>query len=220
MRRFVITAALAGALAIGTAAHARPFDQKTIAASAKWVLHVDVDAVGQSQVWKMAEPKLQNNPQFVKARKDIERIAQVRLPDDLHDITLYGPSFGEKEAVIVIRSAANDERLKTLISLNETYVSKTVGGQTVHSWEDKGKHLFAGFAADRRVVIGQSQDAVVGALDVLAGKMESIKSEVLVPNPQTAGVLMYIAGDEIARLAGSRGVTSPRSAVVQHLDNA
>jgi hypothetical protein len=126
------------------------------------------------------------------------------MPADLHDVTIFGPSFGEKEAVVVIRHNANAERLKTLVSLNETYRSQVVGGNEIHIWDDKGKTMRAGFAKDGRLVIGQSQDAMVAALDTIGGKLDPMKNEVLAPKANDAGVLLFVAGDQVQELVKDR----------------
>ncbi len=201
---------------IGTT-QAKPFDAKSVNEDAKWVLHVDVDALSKTDTWKLIQPKLMNNPQFADAKAKIERVGQVKLPDDLHDVTIFGRSFGEQEAVVVINATVNAERLKTLLSLNETYTTASTGGYTVHTWEDKGRNMHAAFANDGRIVISQSSNAVVGAMDTISGKSNPMKNPVLMPKQADAGVLMYVAGDQIAELAKLRAARSP---VVQQLQSA
>ncbi len=214
IKRMLLTAvALVG---VANVTQAAPYEPKIVAKDAKWVLHVDVDALSKTDAWKLIEPKLKNNPEYVKNLANIERIGKVRLPADLHDITIYGPTFGEQEAVVVINANVNKERLTTLVSFNETYSSETVGGQTIHSWDDKGKKMKAGFAKDGRLVIGQSQQTIVDALDTIDGKSEPLKTEVLTPKQKDAGMLLYIAGDQLAQVAKG-AVQSP---VLQQLQSA
>lgn len=214
VKQALIGAALLAGIGMGLSdAHAKPFDSKSVASDAKWVLHVDIDAMSKTQAWKLVEAKLKNDPKYVQGKAVVERIGKIRLPDDLHDVTLFGPSFGEKEAVVVIRHNANIERLKTLVSFNETYRSQNVGGQEVHVWDDKGKTMHAGFSKDGRLVIGQDQDAVIDALNTIDGKSAPLKSEVMIPKPNEAGLLIYLAGDQVAEIAKGQA----RSPLVQKL---
>lgn len=217
MKRFkqaVLGLAVLGAM--GTATRAEPLDVKTVPADSKWVMHLDVDAIVKSETWKLVQPKLQNNPKFAKGKADIERVGNVKLPDDIHGVTLFGPTFGEKDGVLLIHANFNQERLTTLLSLNETYATSVVGGHTIHEWSDKGKQLYASFANNNRIVVSQSKEQVADALDTLSGKLESLKDSPLTPEQHKAGVLLYVAGDELAKLA-ERGARHP---VVQKLDSA
>ncbi len=207
---------MAGLVGLAPVAQAGPFDPKVVSADAKWVIHLDVDAMAKSDTWKLVEPKLQANANYAKGKRDIERIGQVKLPEDLHDVTLFGSTIGEREAIVVIRANVNAERLKTLVSLNETYASATVGGHQLHSWEDKGKTIHTGFAADSRIVVGQSQDDVVAALDTIGGKLDPLKNALLAPQQDKAGVLVYIAGDQLSEI----GQQAARSPIIQKLKNA
>ncbi len=214
--RKLLSIAAAGVISIATCASAKPFEPASISADAKWVMHVDIDAISKTNAWKLIEPKLLALPDFAKARADIERVGQVKLPGDLHDVTLYGPTFGESEAVVIINANVNDERLKTLVSLNESYTTETIGGQTIHSWQDNKQHLFGGFATDRRIVIGRAAESVIKALDVLGGKVETLQKSSLVPDAEKAGLLIYVAGDQLANLSK----VGARSPMIQQLQKA
>jgi len=218
MNRIIRSAVIGvvGVMGISSAGQAAPFDPKTVSSDAKWVVHIDVDAMSKTDTWKLVQPKLENNAKYAKGKRDIERVGQLKLPDDLHDVTLFGPTVGEKEAVVIIRANVNPERLKTLVSLNETYSASTVGGHQLHSWDDKGKTMFSGFAGDGRIVIGQSKDEVVAALDTIAGKLDPLKNAVLAPQQTNAGMLVYVAGDQL----GEIGQQAARSPMIQKLKSA
>jgi hypothetical protein len=130
---------LAAALALTGVAAAAPLDAKAVPADAKWVVHVDVDALAKSETWKLVEPRLAARPNYGKSKAEIERLFAAQLPRDLRDVTLFGPGAGEADAVVVVRAAVDQERVKTLLSLNESYTTQTIGGQTVHGWRDEGK---------------------------------------------------------------------------------
>ena len=190
-------------------ARAEPLDDKTVTADAKWVLHLDADAMVKTQTWKLIEPKLQQNPEFVKGVANLERIFAAKFPADLHGITLYGPSFDPKSAVVVVQASIDQERMKTLLSVNETYTTQTLGGYTIHGWIDKGKQLYGGFAEGNRLIIGQTPERIAAALDVIGGKSEALKGETLLGGEKNAGVIAYVAGTELAKLAEMKIARNP-----------
>jgi hypothetical protein len=75
-----------------------------------------------------------------------------------------------------------------------------MSGDSIDSWEDKGKKLFGAFSG-KRIVVGQDQDRVVAALDRINGKGEALKNDAILPANAGAGALLYIAGDELMQLA-------------------
>ena len=110
MKRFASTfAALALFAAVGQAA---PLDSKNVAADAKWVVHVDVDAVRDSHVVKKAFetcPLLKNDSgkHFDMIRDKIG----VDLRKDLHGITLYGRDTDKTHGVAIVFATVNQKLL-------------------------------------------------------------------------------------------------------------
>lgn len=196
---------------------ADPLNDKTVSADAKWVLHLDADALSKTQTWKLIEPKLRQKPEFVKGVANLERIFAAKFPADLHSITLYGPSFEPTSAVVVVQAAIDQERLKTLLSVNETYSTQTLGGYTIHGWQDKGRQLYGAFADGNRLVVGQTPDRIAAAMDVLSGKADGLKDDSLLGGARQAGVMAYISGSELAKLAQMRMAKNP---IVGKLQNA
>ena len=196
-------------LSLATLVHADPLDIKTVPADSKWVLHLDADALTKTQTWKLLQPKLQQNPKFTEGVANLQKIFAARFPDDLHGITLFGPSFDQKLAVLVVSANVDQERLKTLLSVNESYSSQTISGNTVHGWIDKGKQMYGGFADGNRLVISQTADRVAAAMDTLAGKADFLKDDTLVGGDTKAGVIAYAAGSELAKLVAMKATNNP-----------
>ena len=215
--------ALAAALTLTGVAAAAPLDAKTVPADAKWVVHVDVDSLAKSETWKLVEPRLAARPNYGKSKAEIERLFAAQLPRDLHDVTLFGPGAGEADAVVVVRAAVDQQRVKTLLSLNESYTTQTIGGQTVHGWRDAGKGGAAARAENKAaskqmygvldgknaMIVGQSAQRVAAAADVLDGRGAAMANAALVPASDAGGLLVYVAGDQIAELAKAGAARSP-----------
>lgn len=222
MKRFHNTA-LATTLLIGlcsVSAQAAPLDEKAIPASAKWVMHIDVDAITKTEAWSMLEPKLQARPQYAKQKNEIERLFRIKLPADLHDVTLFGASATKQDAVVLIRANMNQPDLKDLLSRVASFEEQTLEGHTVFTWDDKGQPRSGSFIGTDRLIIAESTQNVVDALNVVGGKKEGLRSSALLAGSKrqpTTGVLLYVAGDQLSTLAAQAGAKNP---VVNQLDSA
>lgn len=166
-----VFAALALIAAVGPAA---PFQSKNIAADSKWVIHVDVDAVRDSQIVKKAFatcPILKNSGVVFDMIRDK---AGVDLRKDLHGITLYGPDSDKKHAVAIVFAAVNKKLLIEKAQKATDHTVSKLGGIEIHSWTAKhgGKtEPGAGaFYKDEAIVFAANVEGVSKAIDVLSGK--------------------------------------------------
>lgn len=187
--------------AASSAAMADPFDAKIVPADAKWVIHIDVDAVAKSAFWPMVEQRINGNPNAQAGVQKFETIAGMTLPQDLHSVTLYGLGFNETEGIVVAKANANQQQLLALLQMNPSFNSVTHGEHEIVSWEDKGKTMHGAFFSTDRVVISQTQENVEKALDLLDGKGDALKADSVLAQPAGAGVLAGIASDAVAELA-------------------
>lgn len=213
MKKKLTTTAIVLLSAVSSVAMAEPLDTKAVPATAKWVMHVDADALTDSAAWKTIEPKLREDPKYVKGVGDIERIFQVNLQDDLHSVTLYGSSFRREDAVVIVQAKLDRERAAMLLSFNEGYSKEQAGSRTIHTWAEEGRQNFGAFTSNDRFVVALSSAKVAAALDVLEnkGEVETLKSDALTPSKGsgTAGLIFFVAGDEIASLATENTAQSP-----------
>ena len=168
-------AALALIAAVGPAA---PFQSKNIAADAKWVIHVDVDAVRDSQIVKKAFatcPILKNSGMFFDMIRDK---VGVDLRKDLHGITLYGPDSDKKHAVAIVYSTVNKKLLIEKAQKASDHKVTKRDGIEIHSWTVKhfGKtEPGAGaFYQNEAIVFAANAEGVGKAIDVLSGKSPGI----------------------------------------------
>ena len=109
MKLFASTFAVLALLTV--AGRAAPLDTKNVAADAKWVVHVNVNAIRDSLIVKKAFEscpflKDESGKHFDMIRDKIG----VDLRKDLHGITLYGPDADKTHAVTIV-FAKVDEKL-------------------------------------------------------------------------------------------------------------
>ena len=176
MKLFASTfAALALLAAVGQAA---PLDSKNVAADAKWVVHVDVDAVHDSLVVKKA---FETCPLLNESGKHFDKIREmmgVDLRKDLHGITLYGPDTDKAHAVAIVFSTVNEKLLLEKAGKATEHKVTKHGKIEIHSWTQKcgpKMHPVAGaFYKPDVLVFAASVEGVAAAIDVLSGKSPGI----------------------------------------------
>ncbi len=177
MKLFVSTfAALALLAAVGQAA---PLESKNVAADAKWVVHVDVDAVRDSHVVQKAFetcPLLKNDSgkHFDMIRDKIG----VDLRKDLHGITLYGRDTDKTHGVAIVFATVNEKLLLEKAEKATDHKVTKHGEIDIHSWTQKHgakTHPAAGaFYKPDVLVFAASVEGVAAAIDVLDGKSPGI----------------------------------------------
>src|SRR5208283_2434536 len=136
MKRFAATfAALALLAAVGQAA---PLDSKNVSADAKWVVHVDVDAVRDSQVVQKA---FDTCPMLKDSGKHFEILREkigLDLRTDLHGITLYGRDTEKTHGVAIVFATVNQKLLLEKAEKATDHKVTKHGSIDIHSWTQKG----------------------------------------------------------------------------------
>ena len=176
MKLFASTfAVLALLAAVGQAA---PLNSKNVAADAKWVVHIDVDAVRDSQVVKKAFetcPKLKDSGKHFDM---IRGISGVDLRKDVHGITLYGRDVEKPHGVAIVFATVNQKLLLGLAAKIGDHKATKHGSIEIHSWTIKhGSKTHTLAAASFKpdvLVFADSVDGVAAAIDVLDGKSAGI----------------------------------------------
>ncbi|MBL7214369.1 MAG: hypothetical protein ISS71_01690 [Phycisphaerae bacterium] len=164
-------------LMISSVAPGGSLQKEHVRGDAKWLLHVDLDALRSSEIGKLIQNDIQTQHQ-----EKIDAMAQLLgsdLTEDLHAVTLYGASAGEENASALFYGNYNKEKLLTLLVLNEAYSKSEYNGKTLHHWMDekRQKDQYGVFAADDLIVIAQTEESVIATLDVLSGKVPSLAQQ-------------------------------------------
>lgn len=193
--------------ATSTFAMADPFDAKAVPAEAKWVVHIDVDAVAKSAFWPLIEQRINANANMQAGIQKAEMITGANLPQDLHSITFYGLGFDEADGVIVAKAHINQQQLLAMLQGNPSFMSFPHGEHEIVSWEDKGTIKHGAFFSADCIVTSQAKENVEKALDILDGKGDTLKADSVMAQPAGAGagagagVVAGIGSDAVAELA-------------------
>ena len=194
MRFLTIAATIV--LGFATVVQAEPLNPKQVSADAKWLAHVDVDAMRASSVAQKA------HQQCLKQCEDTEQhLAKFRKEwgmdptKDLHGITFYGKQLKEHTGVVIVQANVDQDHLLAKVKDAPGHRAVTYGSHTLHAWTHrKGKkheHTVVGcFHEPRVIVFGRTIVEVSAALDVLDGKASSLAGSNLIAEIPDGTILL------------------------------
>ena len=161
-------------LQLAVSAWAGPLDSGDVSSSAKWVIHLDGEALWASELGAQLM-EIAHAPELQAKLGAIKMLFGTDLTKDIHSITLYGPDGNDTQAVALVKGRMDRQKLVSLAVLSPRYEKMTAGESVIHRWGDGGdkKTQYMGFASDDKLVMSQSRSVVEKALDVLAGKAGS-----------------------------------------------
>jgi hypothetical protein len=214
---------------LGGAARGEPLTPGNIPATARWVVHVDMDAARDSALWKLVQKKFiePHQASFDQKVQIVETITGMRFPRDLHDVTLYGPSFAKDDACIVVHAAVNQATVMDLLKLDPEFRSETHNDHEVLTWRDKDKDrlLYGAFFGQDRAILSPVKKHVEAALDAMDGKVAVLKADSpLAAFPAAGGAvagagkeatIVYVAGQGLSGLKKEQDPMSPVVAQTQ-----
>ncbi len=181
MRNWVVWAAAMFTM-VGVA-NAEPLNLKQVPAEAKWVVHVDVDAMRESQVVQNAYYKVADL--CGEAEKLLDKVRDFVAMDprnDLHGITVGGTVIGKPELALIVHANVDQKMLLEKVAKAPDYKTETYGAYQVHTWTDaKGKrheHPMAGtFYKPDVIVLAPTVDILKAVVDTMDGKSPSLAGQ-------------------------------------------
>lgn len=113
-------------LLISVPAFAAPLDHKQLPENAKWVLHVDLDAIAQTD---LVERVRQNRPGIVnQVRQWIQNRYGIDPREDLHSLTAYSDSYQAHTGTMLLKAKYDQNKVAAELK-NQPNVQTT-------TWED------------------------------------------------------------------------------------
>jgi hypothetical protein len=189
---------------------AAPVDLSRVLDSVGYVAHVDVDKLAATESWRRIEPMLSGQPNLSAGVDLVERVLNIRVPQDVHDITVFGSDYDNASFVVVIRSEAKRERIEAALSLNATYSQRDLpGGRVVHTWLDHKEgdnERLAAFGPAGELVVSGDEALLVQSLDLLEKKpaAKSLAGQLPFESTKDDAVTIYLAGNGISKAIGRR----------------
>lgn len=167
-------AALAMVVGLAPAVCAEPLDVKRVSADAKWLVHVDVDAMKAGKVPKTVGRLWLQLPSVAEKLNQVKGALGLEPLKDLHGITVFGRQYAEAGSVVVLHADVDRERLTTFLRWRPGYRAESYGNHELIAWTEKeGKkdeHTVTGcFHGPTVIAFGRDAAEVKNALDVLDG---------------------------------------------------
>jgi hypothetical protein len=186
---------------------AEPLDLKQVPADAKWLAHIDFDALRASTVVQKA---INKHKEMHKEAEQHLALAQTMLgmdlQKDLHGATFYGKQIGKHTGVMILNANMDQKRLLALAAMVPNRKVTKYGDLDLHAWTHKvhnREHTVAGtFFKPTLLVLASSVDELKAAVDVLGGKSTTVAGEGPLAGrfPPGTCVLFRVAGVAEANL--------------------
>ena len=176
----VLGMAMALVLGLAPLSRAEPLELKRVAADAKWVVHVDVDALRASTVAQKAYQKCLEMHKGAEKMMDMGcRMIGMDPRKDLHGVTIYGKDTDKEHGVMILHADVNQKLLLEMVKKAPEHKATAYGSYELHSWMHKGwkkeSRMVTGvFYKPNVLVFAGCDEAVKAALDVLDGKSAGI----------------------------------------------
>ena len=204
MRTTTLGVLVAGAL-VAVPAFAGPPDTSRIATSAKWVMHMDVQAVTASALATGVKDLIPAGGPALAAKW--EGLKAVR------SVTLFGPTADKAQAVAVADLDYNKPDVMKILGIAAGADTEAHGNHAIYTFTAKGHRAIAGtkqhvcFYDGSTIVAGGQLESVKATLDLLDGKAEGLGAttalgQMLVP---VEGSLLLVAVQDVGELTAGRG---------------
>lgn len=174
--------AMAMIFSLTTAVHAAPLDLKHVSADAKWLGHVDADALRSSAVVKQMVAKVKEKHPQVEGHLEIaKQLSGMDLCKDIQGVTLYGSKIGKHTGVAIVHGKFDVDRLQGWAQRMPRRETTKYGDYDISIWTHKHhgqSHTMATtFHGKSHLVAASSVDLLKSALDVLDGKRDSASTD-------------------------------------------
>ncbi len=147
-----------------------------VPADAIWYLHLDLDKFKTTQVgqWFMGEL---DKPEIQQKLAAFQALFNFDPRKKLKDCTLFSRGNSPEDAVLILRGTFDTDRLAVLARMGKEYRSRQHRDYTIHGWLDESRktksggspHSYGAIHSSGAVVLGQKDQRVAEALDVMDG---------------------------------------------------
>ena len=184
-----------------------PLAKEQVAASANWVVHLDMDQFNQSKLGQLIRNEMTEKGLEAKLLEFKQRFS-FHPADDVQNITIYGQGKDKTKAVVLIQGNYDKQTLLGLVRLNESYKEIREGNLVIHSWvdENNNEQMYGTFYDADQVLMGGSAEAVKLGVAVLNGQEKSAQEEGSFSLPATKGPgsIFLAAAKDVSTMANHK----------------
>jgi type II secretory pathway component PulC len=153
---------------------------KEVSADAKWLAHVDVDAMRSSAVMKKLGDECLEGGRLGKCFDKMTQQCGMDPREDLHGLTLYGTKIARGHGVLIIRADMDRDLLVEKAKKAPDYRTVKHRSYEIHTWTQRksGQERKAAGALHKPdvLVLASSVGLLEKALDVLDGRVAGLKA--------------------------------------------
>lgn len=178
---------------------AAPLDKTDVPANVKWMAHLDIEGLLQSELGKFILQQV-DSPRL-RARIDkFTNTFGFNPLTDLRSATIFGTQFEPGGAVAIIRARFQQEKLLELLRKHEGHEQLLEGERIVHRWSEKPDDddddgVRYGTIFNRTtIIVSRSKAALLEAIAVLEGKADDLASHDSGILPQLPQGTFFAAG--------------------------
>jgi hypothetical protein len=162
-------------IGVGTPAAAAPLDGNQVAADAKWVAHIDLDAAKTATLAEKVQSWWLSKELVRQKLAAVKMFTGVDLAKDLHGVTFYGSRLAQDTGVVIIHANCDAKKLLRIVRGKPDYNATNFDNHTLHTWTERkdapDKHTVTGcIFGPELLIVGRDSAEVKAALDVLDGK--------------------------------------------------
>jgi hypothetical protein len=157
---------------------ANPLDVRQVSGDAKWLVHLDVDAMRDSTL--VVKAYLADTQPWKQLQSWLDTACQeigVDVKTDLHGITVFGKNLGKLQGVAIINAEMQPDVILARAKTEPGYKSTKYGDGQIYSWTDGRETIVGTFYEPTVLVIARTQKEVQHAIDVLSGKEAGLAEE-------------------------------------------
>ncbi len=230
-----LTALTTALLSTISVAWAGAFNPDAVSVEARWVVHLDIEALTSSKLGACLIKGLQSQEENPLTQMEAE--IGINSLEDIYSLTAYGTgeppakgvsievtgedvsvgavARGENAVVVAVMSDAIDALIQQLAADEQRYEKISRAGYTIHSWADQGSdarwYLYqqpTENGARRLVLASDNSDALFAGIRVLAGDAPSL-ADVNRDDRQLPqpGSILFASVDDIGDLAGQEAAS-------------
>ncbi len=207
MKKAVLTFVMVMGMGIVLPVLGGPLAKEQVAASANWVVHLDMDRLNQSKLGQLIRNEMIEKGLEAKLL-EFKQTFSFHPLDDVRNVTVYGQGEDKAKAVVLIQGNYDKQTLLGLVQLNESYEEIRDGNLVIHSWidENKNERAYGIFYDADQVLIAGSVEAVKLGVAVLNGKEKNAKDEGSFSLPATKGpgAILLAAAKDVSTMANHK----------------
>lgn len=187
-------------LGLAALAGAETLKNDQIPADARWLVHVDVDALKTAAVARTISGRWLKRPAVARALRQLKQATAMDLHRDLHDVTIHGCHYAPHGAVVTIHANLNQPQVLGFLRTRPGFHSTHYGQHQLIQWTEttsnEGQHtISACFFSPDVLVFGRDESEVKRTLDVLSGTAPSLtESDPLFAPPDPPGAMLQVRG--------------------------